>query len=431
MNIENVNKTETKEAEANRQTTRSGKEYGPPQKIIRDARFVLDGNLMMHHTMSEVSLTKTTAAGTSARTSIEATMGSKNKDTWTNPMESKLAWENYETSLLSSTVIPGTKKASAIEKNEAKITDLQKQMSEMAQAISTLCSQVSKSTESQTRTKTVPAGTFLQKWTEYRKKDWYQSTETLASRESQRTTRHPKLKEQSDDRRHRRENDEKTSESDMYEPEPDECRYPRRRAEDERSVIRYATRVETRNNPFDDLRYAGRTDKKHPMRFLEEFDEIAEHERMKVRDQFYFFKRCLIGKAREWYDNQEFAELEEARMKFKQKFWSRTEQQELRDKLRNSIYQPNKGRSMAEYAEKMAKDAKHLTPRYNEFEMVEMLSLHFPVEVYEDLAMERVSTMEELTHRLNVLERKSQNKIQIDMSQILANRGGRQTPIPE
>lgn len=53
---------------------------------------------------------------------------------------------------------------------------------------------------------------------------------------------------------------------------------------------------------------------------------------------------------------------------------------------------------MAEYAEKLAREAKYLNPPYQEHELVDILAMQFELETYEDLASERVSTVEELAH---------------------------------
>lgn len=414
--MEPSDKTEAKETDANRPMTRSGRGYGPQPPLIREARFAPEGLTGMQRTLSEVSLTRSVAPTSSARSSIQATFGSSAKDATTDFEMTKTTWIDNENSIMSSTIVPKATAATKSVEYDEKFASMQAQTSEMAKAMATLCSKMSETTtnkEKETENKPPSKGAFSRPWTDYRASERYRSTETVASGASQQWTRLTKPGERLKLKLNRREADERTmgSDEDPYDPNPYAREYQKREPQPE---IRFATRSETRGKPFDDLKYTGYSDKKHPMRFLDEFEEIADHEGMSTKDRFYFFKRCLVGKARDWYENQEFRKFDEAAMKFAFKYWGRTEQQQLRDKLRSDIYRPNTGRSMAEHAQKLARDAKYLTLPYNDEEMMEMISLHFPVEIFDDLAIERVSSMEEMIHRLQVLEHKSQNKAQID-----------------
>lgn len=146
------------------------------------------------------------------------------------------------------------------------------------------------------------------------------------------------------------------------------------------------------------------------MRFLGDFEKIADYEEMEGRDRLYFFRFCLTGKARDWFDFQEAEDYEEAIAKFRYKYWSRADQNQFRDSLRNGMYKAGTGRTMSEYVEKFARDARFLIPSIPEYELADALSQHFSPEIYEDLLMQRVDTISELCHRLDVVQQRERNR---------------------
>lgn len=112
-------RTEIKEAEDGRSVTRSGRDYGPSSTMIREARFAPTTSAKMQRTISEAGLPRLSSIEAPALSSVGATFGSK--DPSIDPMTTKVAWENYETSLLSSTMIPKEKTATAKEVAEIRV----------------------------------------------------------------------------------------------------------------------------------------------------------------------------------------------------------------------------------------------------------------------------------------------------------------------
>ncbi|EFN81895.1 Uncharacterized protein F44E2.2 [Harpegnathos saltator] len=260
-----------------------------------------------------------------------------------------------------------------------------------------------------------------EQWNSYRVQKRYGSNESIETKDDARSqisavsaNRDHIGNRNENNRMHERRDDR---DEDLYDPEHDrEYISERHRSKIPRCVEieakqRYATRDPPRGNPFGELGFSGRGDSQHPIRFFDDFIDIADYEELRDRDRLYFFKHCMTGRAREWFDLQEFREFGEVVIKFRNKFWGRVEQNKLRDRVRNGMYNANTGRTMAEYVEKFARDVKYISPQIPEFELVQDLSQHFTVEIYNDLLRLRVDTIPELCHQLNIIQDYEHNRI--------------------
>lgn len=69
----------------------------------------------------------------------------------------------------------------------------------------------------------------------------------------------------------------------------------------------------------------------------DDFIDIAGYEEMGAHNGLYYFKTCMTGRAREWFDFQEFENFEEAMIKFRGKY-CRVDQTKFRDLLYNGLY---------------------------------------------------------------------------------------------
>lgn len=69
-------------------------------------------------------------------------------------------------------------------------------------------------------------------------------------------------------------------------------------------------------NPFEEIRFFGRTDKQNPIRFLRRFERTTEYEGVGETDRLHFFSKCLQDAASTWFEVSESESMEEAREMF-------------------------------------------------------------------------------------------------------------------
>lgn len=69
-------------------------------------------------------------------------------------------------------------------------------------------------------------------------------------------------------------------------------------------------------NPFYELEYIGGKDSKNPVRFIDDFERIAEYETVPEHDKLYFLGKCIRQKASDWWSLQRFRTYSETKKKF-------------------------------------------------------------------------------------------------------------------
>lgn len=122
--------------------------------------------------------------------------------------------------------------------------------------------------EEQTTMEPLPRRAETDAWKRHRETEKYQSTETLASERSNIPWRREKMNTRWGDdknkpwheyRQHDKRVDERieNSKEDLYDPNPEEHNRAWQGGRSPRREVRYSTVVESRGNPFDDLRYSG------------------------------------------------------------------------------------------------------------------------------------------------------------------------------
>lgn len=149
-------------------------------------------------------------------------------------------------------------------------------------------------------------------------------------------------------------------------------------------------------NPFDEVRFTGKSDDGNPMRFLKKFDNIAKYETVDRSDQLYFFGRCMREQASAWFEIHNFDNMEEARNEFTRYFWGDTQQAKFREKLYTGRYKPSKNLRMADYALDIARKAKTLEPPMGDAEIIRCLKRHFDREITREIKITTVKTIADL-----------------------------------
>ncbi|XP_036144981.1 uncharacterized protein LOC118646382 [Monomorium pharaonis] len=157
-------------------------------------------------------------------------------------------------------------------------------------------------------------------------------------------------------------------------------------------------------NPFDELRYYGKSDTQNPLKFFKKFEKIAAYEEIDEREQIYFFGKCMRGTASNWFDVREPESISEAKASFVDYFWGDEQQARFREEIYTGSYKTNDKLSMAEYALDMAKRAKHLDPPMSETEIIRNIKRHFGKEISREIRPTTVRNIEEFAKLLDDLE---------------------------
>lgn len=161
-------------------------------------------------------------------------------------------------------------------------------------------------------------------------------------------------------------------------------------------------------NPFSSLKFRGKGDSKHLMRFLEQFENIARQEAIPDRDTLSYFGTCMVDKASGWWSLQRLSSYPVAKELFRQKFWNRDIQTKRRQALYTGKYPREAGISMSDYASERYLESVYFEPRMQELEIVEVLIRQFPPRVSLDLKAHEITTIDSLT-RLDRLEDRYQD----------------------
>jgi len=113
-------------------------------------------------------------------------------------------------------------------------------------------------------------------------------------------------------------------------------------------------------NPFEDLKFFGRTDRQNPIKFIRRFKKIVEYENVGEIDQIYFFARCMRRSASTWFEVGEPDTIDEAKDLFIQHYWNEEQQARFREEMYTGKYNANGTETMSEYALNIMKQAKCL-----------------------------------------------------------------------
>ncbi|KMQ89852.1 s68306 pol retrotransposon woot [Lasius niger] len=157
-------------------------------------------------------------------------------------------------------------------------------------------------------------------------------------------------------------------------------------------------------NPFEELKYTGRSDPQNPMRFLSRFERIAKYEGVGETEQLYYFGKCMRGTASSWYDVHEPEDIEEAKNAFTEHFWGEEQQARFREEIYTGTYRAESNATMSEYALGLSKKAKYLIPPMSVHEIIRCVKRHFGPGIAREIRPTTVKTIEEFVNLLDELE---------------------------
>lgn len=101
-------------------------------------------------------------------------------------------------------------------------------------------------------------------------------------------------------------------------------------------------------NPFYELEYIGGKDSKNPVRFIDDFERIAEYETVPEHDKLYFLGNCMRQKASDWWSLQKFRTYSETEKKFLKHYWGDESQEYFRQEIYLGKYTDNERETMSE-----------------------------------------------------------------------------------
>lgn len=156
-------------------------------------------------------------------------------------------------------------------------------------------------------------------------------------------------------------------------------------------------------NPFEELKFIGKNDLQNPVRFVKKFEKLAEYERVPRDEQIYYFEQCMKGDAALWIELQDINNIDLIKNKFLENYWGIHAQMNFRNKLYFGKYKWGTG-TMAEYALKMAREAKTLTPPMGDYEIIHVLKEHFDSEIVRELRPSVIRNISEMVEMIETIE---------------------------
>lgn len=157
-------------------------------------------------------------------------------------------------------------------------------------------------------------------------------------------------------------------------------------------------------NPFEEIKFFGRTDKQNPIKFLRRFERTAEYEGVGEIDQLHFFGRCLRGAASTWFDVCDPENMSEAREMFVRHFWNEEHQARFREDIYTGRYHATAGESMSEYVLNIVKQAKLLEPPMSDHELIRCIKRHFGAGISREVRRTTIKNIEEFVGLLDEIE---------------------------
>lgn len=157
--------------------------------------------------------------------------------------------------------------------------------------------------------------------------------------------------------------------------------------------------------PFENLKFSGKNDTKHPVRFVEDFDFIATQEKLNDYEKQQFFGQSLIKEAAEWFKIHGYGEsYENMKQSFLNFFWSKQDQNRFISFLKSGKYNEKSKLSKFVYFYKYINEAKFLDVAPDEDLLIYWLVEHFDVFVRTKLYGSNARTIDEILQILKDLE---------------------------
>lgn len=160
-------------------------------------------------------------------------------------------------------------------------------------------------------------------------------------------------------------------------------------------------------NPFEEISFVGRKDGQNLMRFVNRFERIADYEGVEECDKLHYFGRALRDNAAIWFELNEPETYSEAKRLFLEQFWGEEEQSRFRQRIYTGKYRPDRGMSMADYAQEYARQAKLLDPPMSEHEIIRAVKGHFSIDIAREIRATTVSNLKDMMKLLSSIEAES------------------------
>lgn len=159
-------------------------------------------------------------------------------------------------------------------------------------------------------------------------------------------------------------------------------------------------------NPFENLKFSGRNDFTHPMRFIENFEFFANQEKLNDYEKQYFLGQALTNEANEWLKIHGYKKTyEELRNSFVNFFWNKEDQYRFITFLKNGKYNEKQTKlSKITYFHKYAMEAKFLNNIPSEEILIDLLSEHFDTYIQQKLYSNHPKCIDDVLQILRNLE---------------------------
>ncbi|XP_067213077.1 uncharacterized protein DDB_G0284459-like [Linepithema humile] len=167
-------------------------------------------------------------------------------------------------------------------------------------------------------------------------------------------------------------------------------------------------------NPFEDIKFTGKSDAINPIRFLKKFESTAKYEGIKRSEQLHFFGKCMQEQASTWWELQDFMSISEAKEEFIKFYWGDDQQARFREKLYTGRYKAAKNMRMSDYALNMAKQARTLNPPMSDKELIRCIKRHFDRDIAREIRSTTATTLMDLVYLLEEIqdEKETTSKMQ-------------------
>lgn len=146
--------------------------------------------------------------------------------------------------------------------------------------------------------------------------------------------------------------------------------------------------------------------KSHPMRFLKDFEHYCNRIALPIDQWSSVVLECVSGFARNWVDsfNTEWGDFESFKRDFIKSFWSREQQNLVRQRISRDTFNQEAGHTMSAHLLYYVAQARLLTDAISEDVLVMELMSHFPLDVRSLWSVANKTTVMEAVTFLNKLE---------------------------
>nr|XP_034194641.1 uncharacterized protein LOC117610902 [Osmia lignaria] len=138
------------------------------------------------------------------------------------------------------------------------------------------------------------------------------------------------------------------------------------------------------------------TSKERPPKFLRELERFVRISRVQEDEMRLIIDQALKGVASDWWDlvSGDIRTWDDFACGFLSQFWSTTVQRKIRTNLETGYYRDDSGTTRVTYAMRLIGDARDLTPRRSDDEIVQILARHFTQAVHDSVTAQNITTVD-------------------------------------